>query len=88
MLLALIQAPPAITGPSQINVYVQYYDDADPVNAGGPSQFIEQVSMPFLSSATEQTIKDAVIARGRELAVTQSKAGSLKGSFPMTIAVA
>lgn len=86
-LLALIVDPPTLTSPTQISVFVQFYDDTDPANAGLPRQFLEEVNMPFASTATPDEIQAAVIARGRDLAATVAKLASIRGTIktPQTI---
>lgn len=86
-LLALIVNQPSLTTPTQISVHVQFYDDTDPDNAGSPKQFLEEVNMPFVSTATAAEIQAAVIARGQDLAATVAKLASIRSTIktPRTI---
>lgn len=88
-LQALIQNPPVVSGPEQIMLFVQFYDDADPLNQRTPTSFVEQVNLPFLSSQTGDEITAAVVARGLALKATVAKLAAIRSTIaaPTTIAV-
>lgn len=89
MLQALIKNPPEVTGPGQVSVFVQFYDDTEPANSKLPTLFVEEVSLPFVSSATGDDIKAIIIARGQQIQTTLTKLEQIKSviSAPTTIAI-
>lgn len=88
-LQALIPSVPKQSGPDQIAVQVQYYDDANPANSPAPTVFLDQTILLYPSTATANDVRAAIIARGQALRGTLAKIAQIETTFspPLTIAI-